>query len=152
MVNSFGNKRKKYVIEKMNGNSFVVINIIDAKPFSSQYNYCDNNPSGGTNYYRLKIVDNDGSVTYSKIVAAIYSAPEKLNISLSANSLNVSYPASSGLAKLSCINLFGQKVIADINLPIGSLRETIKLNMLSAGQYVLLYTANNRQLAIKFIK
>jgi hypothetical protein len=35
------------------------------------FNYTDNNPAKGTNYYRLKMIDVDGKVTYSSIVSLI---------------------------------------------------------------------------------
>lgn len=38
-------------------------------PTASDYALFDSSPMPGTNYYRLKMVDIDGSVTYSKIIA-----------------------------------------------------------------------------------
>ena len=35
------------------------------------FNYTDNQPAGGINYYRLKMTDADGKVTYSSIVSLI---------------------------------------------------------------------------------
>ncbi len=42
---------------------------------SQQYLYTDTNTQKGTNYYRLKIVDNDSSVTYSHIIPVLISCP-----------------------------------------------------------------------------
>lgn len=63
----------RYEIEKgRNTQLFGLAKTVAAKGNSttiSNYSAADNNPAEGTNYYRLKIVDNDGSFSYSKIIA-----------------------------------------------------------------------------------
>ncbi len=43
------------------------VSSIGSSDFITNYNYTDDNPSYGENYYRLKMVDLDGSFTYSNI-------------------------------------------------------------------------------------
>ena len=61
-----------FIIEhSKDGSSFtdiVTVNTIGSG--SNGYSFIDNNPANGTNYYRLKSVDKDGSFAYSKIVSA----------------------------------------------------------------------------------
>jgi len=53
-----------------NGQQFTKIDEMKANGFASRYNFLDNQPFNGINYYRLKLVNNDGSRAYSKIVHA----------------------------------------------------------------------------------
>ncbi len=53
------------------GSSFTEIGTIKAiGSGANSYNFTDNNPANGINYYRLESVDKDGAVSYSKIVSA----------------------------------------------------------------------------------
>lgn len=52
------------------GNTFSVIQKIAGTVNQTAYNYTDRHPVSGLNYYRLKITDLTGVITYSKIVSA----------------------------------------------------------------------------------
>lgn len=41
---------------------------------TSQYQYIDNNPLQGINYYRLKQIDMDGSITYSQVKSVLFNS------------------------------------------------------------------------------
>jgi len=59
-----------YVVERSSdGNHFISINTINSTNSAIQHAYTvyDNTPLNGTNYYRLKIVDIAGKITYSDI-------------------------------------------------------------------------------------
>lgn len=59
-----------FVIEKSNDTKFDAIGTVNAVGFSStnqQYTYTDKTFDRNTSYYRLKLVDRDGSFTYSPI-------------------------------------------------------------------------------------
>lgn len=63
-----------FTIEKStNGNVFTSVASVTAKGIGSSYSINDNAPANGTNYYRIKITDNNGSVTYSKVISVKYS-------------------------------------------------------------------------------
>jgi hypothetical protein len=49
--------------------NFSSLRIVKAGAQNGQYNLVDEHPFSGTNFYRLKMVDNDGSADYSKIMA-----------------------------------------------------------------------------------
>jgi hypothetical protein len=73
------------VERSLNGSSYQRVGNVPARAGSSTlettYNYTDNDQATGTVYYRLKMVDKDGSFTYSSVVrisasenrAAVYS-------------------------------------------------------------------------------
>ena len=52
---------------------------------ASQYNTTDNSPLNGTNYYRLRQVDNDGKQTYSSTVSVNFSTTDKVGFSFYPN-------------------------------------------------------------------
>lgn len=57
-------------IDGRNYNSIYSI-FVTAVPCTRPFNYTDNQPAKGVNYYRLKIIDADGKVFYSSIVGLI---------------------------------------------------------------------------------
>lgn len=62
---------ENFIVERStNGNDYAPIGTVKAAGNSSitqDYGFTDNNPAAGTNYYRLKMVDKDGTFTYSAI-------------------------------------------------------------------------------------
>lgn len=70
---SFEHEMKYYAIEKStDGNTFSEVGRITSSNYNGRdnayYTFNDNNISAGTIYYRIKEVDKDGRVEYSKIV------------------------------------------------------------------------------------
>jgi hypothetical protein len=60
----------RFVVERaisVNSSEFKAIASVNAQAFKT-YNTLDKTPMEGINYYRLKMVDNDGTVKYSKLV------------------------------------------------------------------------------------
>jgi hypothetical protein len=68
----------RYEIEKSSeGTSFSKVATINASPISKQYTYTDAYPNT-INFYRLKMIDEDGSFKYSPVVAVKLEAVSKL--------------------------------------------------------------------------
>jgi len=66
-----GNSNRFDVERSTDGRSFTKIAEVAAKGNSNsiqQYNSYDANPANGINHYRLKMVNNDGSFTYSRVI------------------------------------------------------------------------------------
>jgi hypothetical protein len=77
------------------------------------YNAIDNSPLGGTSYYRLKMVDLDGTFEYSKLVAV--SAEATLQVRAypnpsQGNGINLTAGDGSKLVLKSVSDLFGKAV------------------------------------------
>lgn len=92
----------RFTIERSAGNnSFTAITDINASGNSSstrQYSFMDNHPAGGINYYRLKMLDKDGSFTYSKIIMIEFvNAGARVSLYPNPSSGNVvmTHPASA---------------------------------------------------------
>ena len=65
-----------FVVERSSdGHNFSQIGAVNANGNSSltiSYQLTDNYPESGTNYYRLKMVDNDGTYEYSRVVSVTF--------------------------------------------------------------------------------
>jgi hypothetical protein len=142
---------KFYEVEKSaDGQQFEKACSIPSKGNSTvarTYNWYDATPNTGANFYRIKITDKNGTVTYSSIVSvniknattfvSVFPNPVKgKNIGLQINNLE------KGLYTIRLYNNLGQGVfVSSIDHKGGSASQTILLNSkLSAGKYNLQLT------------
>ncbi len=130
-----------YSIEKStNGVDFKEIGKIFASN-SRNYSWIDPTPVNGINYYRIKSVDNNGSLNYSTAVKVIRQI--KTGISIFPNpvldrKMNVQLDGfEAGKYTLNVFNINGQKVLTtSINMENSSIAQTIALpNSTKAGVY-----------------
>ncbi len=85
-----------FVVERStDGRLFIAIGVLQAKGGGS-YQLIDPNPTNGVNYYRLRVVDNDGSSNLSKVVWVEFATTNQFSISLYPN------PVSDGRIVLQC--------------------------------------------------
>jgi photosystem II stability/assembly factor-like uncharacterized protein len=110
-----------------------------AKGRASNYQTTDENPSFGINYYRLKMVDDDGSFRYSKTVAVELSKPNSKEWALYPN------PVKDKIFLSGNEDVSGEQVvqITDINgkivlkTTVQQMRNGLSVNDLPNGSYVL---------------
>ncbi|MBK0384072.1 T9SS type A sorting domain-containing protein [Pedobacter sp. SD-b] len=108
----------KFEIERLEDGSFKFLGTVKASGNSSSsktYSYIDRNPLSGTNYYRLKTIDKDGSFEYNKEIAVNIKDLSQTNAISYPNpattSLNIAVPSNFvGSFKVTLTNLNGQKV------------------------------------------
>ncbi len=141
----------KYEIERSkNGNQFEKIGekIAMYNNTNGTYSFEDKAPIAGVNYYRLKMLENDGTYTYSKIVVAKNNcnAAEKV-VRFYPNpiinkTVNVAVNSMLGCTVIvNFINLTGQVIQKEkIILGIGDTYKTIKLDNISKGIYLVRVT------------
>ena len=152
---------KKFEIEKSNdGNSFTYLASVVATNGSSLLNYTFNDASltGNTIYYRLKIIDNDGTFAYSKIINVSTNTTSKATVRLASNPVigDVLGVLHNSASKVSNINIFSASgsLVKSFKVAFGSQQSNISIASLSKGQYFVEYvdTENNVNATIKFIK
>ncbi|MFY7900078.1 MAG: glycosyl hydrolase [Chitinophagaceae bacterium] len=137
--------------------SFQSIAVVNGKHAITayQYNYV-HRPStlNTTNYYRLKMVDKDGSYTYSNILVDTYKQMHnelQINSLVTNGLLNAQFNAVIKNARIKIINVNGQ-VYKTIQLADGAKSVTIDLNELSKGMYFLSLENNTTIQTKKFMK
>jgi alpha-tubulin suppressor-like RCC1 family protein len=152
-----------YEVERSSdGRSFIRVQIINAIGLSASndYSFTDKNIGyTGTTviYYRLKLINKDGSFNYSKIVP-VYINSNLEDVILYPNPVNES--ATLTIKAMSNENLhyqivdvngkvFIQKIIAVMN---GVSNYLVHTKMLAPGNYTLQLRGNNIKKEIKFIK
>lgn len=143
------------------GRNFTTINTITADALRCQqpFNYTDANPLQGSNYYRLKMTDANGKVTYSVVIVLLNAATGFDIVGLLPNLiksnaiLNVT-AAQKTKMDVVITDMVGRQVqkIA-YNLIAGSNQFTINLANLMAGTYQITgYTTEGKSKTIRFTK
>lgn len=139
------NNRGFAVERKSESDEFVELYFINGKGTTTQaqsYSYSDK-VTGGKYTYRLRQVDFDGTVSYSKEVAADVSSPAVYELTQNypnpfnpATTIRYSVPAV-GMVKISVYNMIGEKVADVVNdyVTAGSYEVSFNASQLSSGVY-----------------
>jgi len=120
------------------------------KGLSFIYTFVDNQPAPGANYYRLKMVDLDGKIEYSKINSINFAS--ELNVVLYPN-------PSSDFVKLNNISLkeISQVTVSDIQGKILKVFndnfDTMPINELQSQYYIIrVYASTGKLYSYKLLK
>ncbi|MEJ7740655.1 MAG: peptidoglycan DD-metalloendopeptidase family protein [Chitinophagaceae bacterium] len=122
----------------------------------NNYAYTDANTQRGQNFYRLKIVDNDGQYTYSNIISIQLAYYDQYAIRLLGNPvknrLSLLPNMVSGKAVMKIIDASG--IVADINNVI--LQENVRMDIpvlhLRPGNYYLILDVRGQRYSMPFTK
>lgn len=143
-----------YSIQRTDGNTgFITIGKVKRTGAGKQqYSFNDNDPVNGKNYYKLKVIHQDGSVTFSDTVAAKFTpsllitiAPNPVHGVLNIHGLN-----ANTQFKLSVVRANGS--VAKTIIVKNRTEYTWNLNDLTNGVYTLLLESMNTKQSIHFIK
>jgi hypothetical protein len=138
------------------GVSFSSIGKVNAAGNSStaqKYNFTDNNPAGGRNFYRLRQVDLDAQYEYSKTVSVNMAANAAVNLYPNPvqNNVMVEYPKVGKGATYRVVAMDG-RVMQNGVLQENSTQQNISLGNLQRGQYILTINNNGQQYNQKVVK
>ncbi len=147
------------VLKSSDGRNFSSIGTLTAVDRQYNYTYSDHNLSTGTSYYRLKMTDKNGKVSYSQIVAVLNGAKGILFTSLiptivtSTATLNIS-SSDKGTMQLMITDMYG-RIIKQQYVAIGTGNQQVILNLqnLPNGAYqVSGFMNNNKVGTIRFVR
>jgi uncharacterized protein (TIGR02145 family) len=140
----------KFVVERRTISAdWVTIGSVKAAVLSNspkQYSYTDKNLQSGKYLYRLKMIDNDGTYEYSKVIEAEVAVPNKYE-------LNQNYP-----------NPFNPSTVISYSLPMATIVKLIVYNSIgqtvqllengykNAGTYTITFDASELTNGIYFYK
>ena len=147
---------KAFDIERSsNGKDFNVIGSLAANNTSEEnsYSFTDVTPSTGTIYYRLKLIDKDGSVVYSTIIEVLNSKTSKL--SLYPNPANKSITVTHEKANQNAVIIISTvdgKAVQFYPVERNGVTTSADISKLQAGFYSVLFQNGNEKLSTTFIK
>lgn len=151
-------KVREIMIEKRaeTATNFLVIASLPAKnTASAAYSYIDSNISGRQNYYRLKIVDLDGSLKYSGIRMVEFAKFSDRGLSIYPNPVQniatVAHEASAANAIISIYSIDG-RLISSQPAVKNATKTAIQTAHLVSGQYNLVYRNGEQTKSVILIK
>lgn len=129
-----------YVVERStDGKNFSVIGNVKAANLRS-YSFTDVQPAADNNYYRLKMVEQDGTFKYSFIISL--KAKLTTNISVSPNPVKnfvmIQHPKAGIAAHIQIISATGQ-TIRDIRLSANAVISNVDMSGLTNGLYHIVF-------------
>jgi hypothetical protein len=147
---------KGFSVEKsLNGTTFSEIAFVNAnnQGAANTYTVEDAKVKAGSNFYRLKLVDLDGSVRYSKVVTINNKSGLKTELFPNpvVNSLTVSHDKANAGAVIRILSLEGRQVKMLAVQP-GAIQTAIQVNDLAKGNYLLVFESNGEKSTSKFSK
>ena len=115
------------------------------------YQFTDHNPLNGVSYYRLKQVDNDGTVAYSKVAPVKRGAAAQMQVYPNPGKgvFVVSHPSSATAQKLLLYNAYGALLGFKMTTP-NSHQTTFDLSHLPAGAYYFTCNSNGALRSTQF--
>ena len=140
-----------------NGLSFETIGSVPSAGYSSKkiyYTFRDENAVSGTTYYRLKQVDLDGTVAYSKTVTVKKQSLSTVTLfpTVTTEYLTINLPPALVPTKLQVIDKMGRVVLGKEILAY-STNYKLSVKQLQTGNYfIILNNANGQRQVLKFLK
>jgi hypothetical protein len=152
-----GHTAKSFVVEKSyNGTSFTPMQKLEATS-ATNYSVKDAPLQTGLQYYRLAVLDKDGTTHYSAIKSLLVTAPTTVSVSPNPVS-NLLYiklrETQPGKLNAKLLNVHGQTVLAqNTDTYIGANKITLQVGHLAAGIYFLHCTnSNGENTVIRIVK
>ncbi|MBL0112771.1 MAG: T9SS type A sorting domain-containing protein [Saprospiraceae bacterium] len=145
-----------FILERSrNGEDFIQINTIQGKGTTdakNEYAYTDLTPLKGTNYYRLKQVDYDGTITSFGIKSA-YVTVDQIEVypTLMQDLIRIEMPKTDRPMQWSISNSLGQRSLKGILAP-GIENDAVNVQQLAPGTYFLSLQTQYGQEVFKLIK
>jgi hypothetical protein len=147
----------RFIIEKSTDNiSFIEAGTVNAKnntATATSYSFTDSKPSNGINYYRLKMVDMDGSFETSKVVEVRFSSLA-VNSGLFPNPcsdyLTVQHAASRE-AFITVYNTSGMAVLKT-NATANAAQTKINVQNLQTGMYYIVWQNGAEKVSFPVVK
>lgn len=150
---------KNFIVQKSsNGSAFSDVGTVKSllTTGTNSYTYTDNNPFQATNYYRLKMEDNDGRFTYSNILAIKLSFNTKLTVYPNPvhNTASLLFNSIAGNKySINITDMTGRSVkhIEGVSI-IGTNSINIDVRNFSKGTYFINVNNENGRQSLKFNK
>ena len=142
-----------FIIQRSNnGTSYTNLGSVNAMGSgANSYSFTDISPISGTNFYRLSSVDNNGAVTYSKVVSVSFASSE-LGIKIYPNPAKSSITIlGDHIASVQIVDNMG-KLLSSLSYKDAS-APSLSVDGLPAGIYRLhILTTDSKMRSVCFVK
>lgn len=158
-ISSNSNAQQFEVLKSTDGRNFFTSGLINAQDRQFNYSFTDNNLQSGTSYYRLRMIDKNGLVSFSQTVAVLNGVKGVILTSmiptLVTGSATLSVSSSeNGTMQIVVTDMYGRiikKQLAAIGT--GNQQVILHLHNLNSGVYQVTAFMNNSQVGtIRFIR
>ncbi|MCZ2224071.1 MAG: T9SS type A sorting domain-containing protein [Chitinophagales bacterium] len=142
-----------FEIEKSsNGTEFSKVGFVNANN-NKENSYSFSNEITGITYYRLKMIDKDGSFKYSKTISLNGKQVVKLEIYPNPvrNTATLSHEKVTDKAVLRITTLDGRTVLTSY-VQAGATQTTVDVSKLLSGNYIAVFENNGIRSSVQFIK
>ncbi|SOD15341.1 T9SS type A sorting domain-containing protein [Pedobacter xixiisoli] len=148
---------KEFEVERsINGLSFTTIGNKPTNKLAGPqtYSFTDHSiVTSSTLYYRLKIVDNDGTYKYSEIEAVKLPSLSKAHFKAwsTGSSLQIQHPTTENNAEVKVFSVSGN-LLTKVSTQKGYSSAEVNIASLAAGVYVVVFKDGHQQYTSKFVK
>lgn len=147
---------KQFTVERSaDGISFYSIGTVNAHNAGGvqSYNFTDSDPLKGISYYRLKLMNNDGTFKYSNVISINIKLSEGISIFPNPvhNNIVITHPKAFAGATLSVTSADG-KQLALYSVDANAVQTSVAASSLLPGIYLLIFENNGNKVTQKFIK
>lgn len=143
-----------FIVEKStNGSNFENVGFVAAKnTASATYNFTTS-LTVGNNFYRLKMMDKDGTYSYSKVITLNNRTGVKLELFPNpvVNTLTLTHEKATETARVKVTAIDGKILLTQV-LQAGATQSTVDVSKLTKGTYVLVYDNDGKNSAVIFVK
>jgi hypothetical protein len=147
---------KGFTVEKSkDGINFSEQSFVTAKNSMTANNYTATDVLGnGTTYYRLKMIDKDGSFTYSKVINLSSKAIKGLSVypNPAVNGIAaVTHAAAGSHASIEVVDISGKRLAVQ-TVQAGAVQTSIDMGQLTKGNYFIIYTDGETRQSVQVSK
>ncbi len=146
-----------YMLERFSEGAFHELARIEGQAMGNgpeSYSYIDRDYEPIMSYYRLAMVDEDGSITYSNTIEIDNRQEVTLTLSVSPNpGANLLSVDIQGAAEQAAMGLYSQdgKLLVSVNLPYGQGEHQFDVSSIPAGLYLLVLDNGSERISSKVI-
>lgn len=159
-LGDFSSAEEKFEIQRAGKDKdFITIGTMKGKETDHLYDYTDNGLKTGVNFYRLRMTDRDGKVTYSKTVAVVNDVNGILIASLAPTLVTDRATLTITTSRAQKIDIIATDMQGRVmfrrnfNVAAGNTNIDLAMERLGAGVYLLTGTSSEGKLnTMRFIK
>jgi len=149
------NMNRFEVQKSLDARNFAAIGAVPAKNEScgTTYTYNDAKTLTGTAYYRIRMIDNDGTSNYSGVVSIDGKLPTKISVFPNPviNYLVLAHPKAETGTTIQIVSTNGS-VVASYPVQKDAIQTSVDVSKLPKGSYIVVFSNSRQKQAIKIIK